>query len=142
MFSNAAKLRVEHHEIAALLMQLEVAVMQADPMPEQQLVVLRNDLVRVLTAHLAVEDEVVYPELLRHPDPAIASLARELQSEMGGLANRFAQYSSEWTASRVEQDWVGFCRATKAIIAEFNERIAREDHELYALLDRLHRKAA
>lgn len=72
-----------------------------------------------LTAHLATEDEAIYPLLIASPDQGAASAAREAVAQ-------FATLAAEWDAF--------FARSTRAAIARDEDAFARD----YArLLDRL-----
>ena len=91
-----------------------------------------------LKAHLAKEDKELYPELQAAGDPKLAEMAAAFQSEMGGLAGAFESFIETWRSiEAIEDDPEGFVRASEEILDALNDRINRENRELYALADRL-----
>lgn len=100
---------------------------------------LRQALMRLggqLSVHLAMEDKGLYPKLRGHTDPAIASLAAQYETEMGGLKATFVAYSERWLRSAAIGDAPEvFLTETEALFAALGKRIDRENNELYALVD-------
>jgi hypothetical protein len=62
--------------------------------------------------------------------------------EMGGLAAQFATFSEAWGATEIGRDWLGYRRAATDMIGALARRIARENRELFPLLDGAASKAA
>jgi hypothetical protein len=60
---------------------------------------------------------------------------------MGGLAAAFMTYAEKWGSLEIERDWSGYCRETAAIAEVLTQRITRENHELYPLVEKLDRAA-
>jgi len=90
----------------------------------------------VLKVHLEMEDNNMYPRLLEHRDAAVRSMAAEYQRTMGDLAPAFIEYYDRWTETAIEGDRRGFAEATKGIAAALAARIALENDNLYAMVDR------
>ena len=114
---------------------------QTNAPPQLQLFILRRELASTLIGHLKTEDWVLYPSLVASADAQIASTARTFSEQMGGLAAEFIAYSEKWNANAIAADWAGYCRASRAILDALNHRIARENRELYPLLEALDRAA-
>jgi hypothetical protein len=66
------------------------------PPPSDDEVELLLRRVSKLQAHLAMEDEHLYPKLLTHADEAVRDLARQYVDEMGGLRERIRDYDRRW----------------------------------------------
>ncbi len=139
--SDLAKLREEHAELMRLVRRLEAFIARPSPPAQSELFDLRTALSSALIAHLKAEDWVLYPQLLASEDAAIASTARSFNDEMGGLAQAYTVYAEKWTAGMIQFDWDGYCRESRTICASLVIRIAREDQELYPLLERLDKAA-
>lgn len=139
--SELAKLREEHSQIMMIVRALEVLISRPGPPPQLDLFAIRRDLSAVLIAHLKAEDWALYPRLLASRDPRIAATARRFSKEMGGLAASYAGYSEKWHASAIGADWPGNCRESRELFDALGNRIARENRELYPLLEKLDRAA-
>ena len=98
-------------------------------------------LAATLIAHLKSEDWARYPELLRHPEAAVAATAHRFNDEMGGLASAFAVYSNRWTTMTIQSNWTGFCSESRAIVEALSRRIECEANELYPLAERSQKAA-
>jgi hypothetical protein len=91
-----------------------------------------------LQQHLALEDRNLYPRLLVHPDEQVRLTAQIYQAEMGNIGWDFEVLDSRWDhLERAEKDFAAFSREVGNLLDRVDHRIAREDHGLYALVDRL-----
>lgn len=95
-----------------------------------------SELVGNLKFHLASEDEVLYPTLLKQPDPRTAETADRFMKEMGRIGATLADLNSKWTAAYIQEN-----RAFKAewdsMLGALADRIKRENSELYPLADKI-----
>ena len=114
---------------------------QPNAPPQLPLFILRRKLASTLIGHLKTEDWVLYPSLVASADAQIASTARTFSEQMGGLAAAFIGYSDKWNANAIAADWPGYCRESRAILDALTHRIARENRELYPLLEAVHKVA-
>lgn len=118
-------LRTQHVEISTITRELTHAITHA--VQPTGIGHLRWRLARLLLAHLALEDRIVYPALQRLDDPARREEAARMQQEMGDLAGRFATYTSAWSDDRIAREWPLFCNETRLILNALNTRIALEE---------------
>jgi iron-sulfur cluster repair protein YtfE (RIC family) len=135
-------LREEHARLIEILGRLEVALAQSAPPPAAELFALRRELTAALVGHLKTEDWMVYPRLIASRDKEVAATARAMADEMGGLAAEFAAFSEVWGATEIARDWAGYRRAATLMIGTLARRIARENRELYPLIEAAFAKAA
>ena len=105
--------------------------MPADPL---RLLAVRREFGRVLGAHLAREDWVIYPSLLTDARPEVRALARRLADDALAFTTAFRAYCRNWTTVKIAEDWRGFGKATRAILARLEHRVAAEDRDLYPLV--------
>jgi hemerythrin-like domain-containing protein len=90
-----------------------------------------------LTVHIAMEDEVLYPELLRHDDPAVRAMARLYMEEMGSLGRIISGYKNAWpSSSAIGKDPDAFIIQTKAMFASLTKRIEKENTRLYPAIEK------
>ncbi len=127
---RADRLILEHMELASIAADL-LRRAEARPIDLTSIAASRWSLSRQLLAHLATEDRLLYPMLRRSPDRAAAALADRFANELGGLADTFKDYMRHWTAERIMHDPDGFERDTRALSKQLDERIRREEAELY-----------
>lgn len=91
-----------------------------------------------LLVHLAVEDRLLYPEILHCADPAVRAVGQRFLEEMGPISQAFKSYSIRWgTQGAIQSEPAAFVAETKSILAAVEERIRREDRELYPLAEKL-----
>lgn len=89
-----------------------------------------------LTAHLSMEDKVLYPKLYQHPDQMVQEKAKSFFDEMGGLSQVFVDYCNKWdTEEVIQNDSAMFISETQGLFAALANRIDREDNELYPMAD-------
>ena len=94
-----------------------------------------NVLAGKLKIHLITEDDYLYPKLMSGDDSRIRGTAERFYSEMGGLSETFAEYKSKYNISpRILGNIEGYIKDTKAVLEALQNRMKKEDHELYILL--------
>lgn len=94
--------------------------------------------IQALRSHLAMEDRGIYPQLLVHKSEQIRLMAQIYQAEMGSLGRDFDALVRQWEdLSRIELTPLDFARVLNDMLDRLEHRMEREDHGLYALVDRL-----
>jgi iron-sulfur cluster repair protein YtfE (RIC family) len=139
---DIAQLREEHAHLIEILGRLEAVLARSAPPPAMELFALRRELTAALVGHLKTEDWMVYPRLIASRDKAVAATARAMADEWGGLAAEFAAFSEAWGATEITLDWAGYRRAATLMIGALARRIARENRELYPLIEAAVARAA
>jgi hemerythrin-like domain-containing protein len=136
---DVAELKRQHDEIAKVAAKLDQAV-AIHSLP-QAVGGLRWQLARLLMAHLALEDHILYPTMQRATDPETRATVARFSTEMGGLAERFSAYMRDWSDDRVVSQWNDFCGETRAILTALRARVDQENGVLYPLAARIESKA-
>lgn len=94
-----------------------------------------NKLAGLLNVHLLSEDEFMYPALKASADSEIRAMAESYSHEMGDLVTEFSAYKNSYnTKNKVLADINEFIPATKAILNKINNRMNKEDNNLYNLI--------
>lgn len=123
----------QHKEILELVQGI-TGLLDPDSIQKES-VQLRKDLSTLagkLSIHLAMEDQALYPQLLRSPDKQIVQTAHTFSHQMGDLKESFREYIKSWpTATAIAGDPTGFIKETEAMFAALLNRIQREDQKLY-----------
>ncbi|HEV2270463.1 MAG TPA: hemerythrin domain-containing protein [Steroidobacteraceae bacterium] len=137
--SNTERYRAQHAEIMRLATDLKrhlsPAALAADPGPARHIL---SELSGKLLMHLAAEDNVLYPQMLKSTDAKARALAQRFVAEMQPITDAFKQYAVRWAnAKSIQAGAESFVRETNRIMTVLNERIRREHTELYSLADSL-----
>lgn len=123
----------DHHEAIRSLLDLfpEAAPVQAKAVAD-----LIARLARVLSRHLKLEDDFLYPALLASEDPALRETALRYRQEMGGLRHDFDALLAEWSgANAIEQRPEEFLVSWLAFKRRLEVRMAKEDQNLYEIAE-------
>ena len=89
-----------------------------------------------LGAHLAMEDNVLYPKLLEHDDPNVKKITQEFIGEMGDLSVVFKNYVGRWQkAQDIKEKSTDFIKETNEVFAALGTRVEKENTILYPILD-------
>jgi iron-sulfur cluster repair protein YtfE (RIC family) len=134
MIESIAVARLEHDYLTTLARELAAVVARPEAMEPAALYYLRRRFAQALSRHLEREDRILYPLVIAGNDPVAAETARRLREENGALAEEFADYGRRWTAAAVQADWRCFGLETHDLLIDLQQRIAREETELYPRL--------
>ena len=133
--SDLNRFRAEHENLEVIAGRLSEMIAQDAPPSSRELYVVRMELASALIHHLKSEDWMLYPRLLVSSDRGVADVARAFSKEMGGLAKAFSDYAQHWGANVIEGNWEGYQRETAKILDALTLRMAREERDLYPLLE-------
>lgn len=134
--SSTRLFRTQHEELGRLMAELRTHLRPGPP--GKGAFDAFQAFAEKLKAHLALEDRGLYPQLLNHPHDQVRLTAQIYQAEMGNLGQEFGTLEARWASvARLEADPAGFAREVEALFERVERRISREDHGLYALVDRL-----
>ncbi|PAL20149.1 hemerythrin domain-containing protein [Sphingopyxis sp. GW247-27LB] len=131
------RLRAEHAELARLSRQLADLLEASAAPPSTEIEPIRAQLRDTLTRHLKCEDWALYPRLRAAGETDAARLARDFADAMGHVADDYDAYDRRWPPARVAAEWPAFRAESRAMLAALDERMERENRELYPLVDRL-----
>lgn len=91
-----------------------------------------------LREHLAMEDRGIYPRLLAHGAEQVRLMAQIYQAEMGSLGRDFDALARQWDhQAQTAVVAPALIQEVKDMLDRLEQRMDREDHGLYALVDRL-----
>jgi len=94
-----------------------------------------NKLAGVLRIHLSSEDRYLYPVLMCSEVESTRELVESFDRSMGGLSNAFISFKLSYnTAFAIEKDYDEFRSQLGKVFEKLENRLDREDHELYPLV--------
>jgi len=132
-------LRLQHATMAEIVNRISTQL-KADVVAANAEDIRKNisTLAGKLSVHLAMEDQVLYPKLLKHENPNVAAVARRYIAELGGIKEAFQQYNQKWlTPASIQAKPQEFIEDTASLFRLLNKRIEQENNELYELVDSL-----
>lgn len=137
--ARTAKFREQHEDILRTAGEIERCL---DPTTlardANRVGTLIAELAGKVSVHLAMEDKGLYPSLERHPSARVRMTAATYQREMGGLAEVFGAYIARWRdRAKIRDHSEEFARETQQVFQALSARIARENDELYVLLEQM-----
>jgi iron-sulfur cluster repair protein YtfE (RIC family) len=132
-------LRQQHgaaEDMAATILSLVSSYRdEYDAIPIARLIGKLNVLLRV---HLAYEDTVLYPLMMRSGDGEAAALAHLFSEETGAIAPRFEDFVRRWSRpTAIDAMFDLFQEEATALFAALAARIERENDLLYPLAERM-----
>lgn len=132
-------LRRQHSDILKSCAEIERAITaECGDTSADQIVTALRQLTGQLKVHLSMEDRVMYPYLIAHKDRNISDLAKRYQAEMGGLVQDYTAFITLYGQSEaIKHNYDDFTAAVKGVFAALRTRIAREDDELYVMVDKV-----
>ena len=132
---DMSKFEQQHEQILQSIEQLRDLIragVEANAAPIAALLTAMSSTIRL---HLAVEDSVLYPALLRSPDASVRDLAQRYQSEMSGLLTAFSAFVGKWRGpGRIAELPQMFRDEANGVFRALHDRIGRENRELYPAL--------
>lgn len=134
--ANIENLERQHEDIQQLFTlfkkQLNTPILDANV---DELVKSINTLAGKLKIHMGTEDRFLYPELSASENPRLKALSKSYNSEMLSLSETFNVYKNQYnTRSKILANTTGFLTHSRDILKQLEDRISKEDRELYPLL--------
>ena len=91
-----------------------------------------------IIVHLRMEDDVLYPTLLKSADADVREKTARFQAEMAQLSREFVAFCARWMkVGALGENPRVFQREWHEMVLALRERLNREDDDLYAEFDRL-----
>ncbi len=136
--SKSQRYRDQHNEILDIAKQIGALLNPADLTAKHaEVSKLLNALAGKIKIHLSVEDQNLYPSLVKHSDSKVRELATSFSKEMIPITEAFTKYYAKWSVgSAVTKDPNGFITETKGIFTALDKRIQKENTVLYVEFDK------
>lgn len=88
-----------------------------------------------LKIHLSTEDKFLYPDMLKSMEVEVVKIAKDYISEMGNLFEVFMEFKEKYnTKNKILNNKVEFIKTASGVLSSVNNRILKEDRQLYPLL--------
>ncbi len=89
-----------------------------------------------ISVHLAMEDNALYPTLLKNSNEDIRRLTQKYIDEMGNIKEAVGNYIQKWrNPVSIKDNPPEFIKETQGIFEALAHRIERENNELFPLVD-------
>jgi iron-sulfur cluster repair protein YtfE (RIC family) len=97
-----------------------------------------RSLSRVITAHLGVEERVLYPTLFKHDAPEIVAMAHDYRDGMQGIIEAFTDFSNAWSDDfKIKRDPEGFRSHANIALKALHQRMQKENRHFYPTIEAL-----
>lgn len=135
--SPIQRFHAQHADLYRLIDQIETLLhAPATASPAEAIRTAFHQLSAKLRLHLALEDDALYPRLIREGNPQLGNLAQQFQQEMSGLRATYEAFLSQWLHSGAfNRDPAGFAAAVQSLFIPLKDRLHREDMRLYPLAE-------
>jgi hemerythrin-like domain-containing protein len=128
----------QHNEIIEIVTEIDQNLDNQILMEKsEETASLLNLLAGKLTAHLTMEDKVLYPKSMSNPSLEIKKTTKEFMDEMGSLSSVFKSYVAKWQDSNdIKEKADDFIIETKNLFQALGQRVEKENNILYPLADK------
>jgi hemerythrin-like domain-containing protein len=139
-YPNMISIEMLRKQHADILEQVDAIVKslkenKVDPSIERVRELLAN-LSTELELHLLIEDDILYPVLLKDSRESIRNVAHMFVIELSGLKEAFKKYKAKWANHKtIAESLESFISETKALVTLLRKRIDKENNELFPLLE-------
>jgi iron-sulfur cluster repair protein YtfE (RIC family) len=136
--SKTKRFRDQHAELLNIAYKIS-AFLTPDELGKEakEVRTLLSTLFTLLSTHLAMEDNIVYPILLKSADEKVKTLAQKFSAEMGTISIVLKRYRNNWpNAESIQQNPKIFIIETNELFGVLSKRIESEDNELYNAFDK------
>ncbi len=87
----------------------------------------------LLTPHLAIEDEQIYPLLLASDDAGQRIMAEEAIYAFASVASDWSTFVATWSEAAIAADRPGFVIGLQALLDTLQQRVKAENEILYPM---------
>ena len=107
-----------------------------DAFNEEMMRELLTNLSAELELHLLIEDDLLYPALIKDSTESIRNIAHIFSNELGGVEETFKRYKAKWIGQgTIAESLEAFISETEAMEKLLRNRIDKENNELFPLLE-------
>ncbi len=125
-------LKRQHEEIAQILSDIKSYIKQDIAKEALEISSKISNLAGKLKVHLNTEDQYMYPQLLKSSNHEVRTTAQAYIDEMGTISTEFMAYKERFnTRTKITNDIALFVSESQRIFDLLEERIAKEDSNLY-----------
>lgn len=133
--SNLDPFFAEHQRLRACNVEMATLARQLDPPSVDELNDARWRFSRTLLRTLTLKDRMIYPRLRLHADPVARAVAERFCQSTSVDYERFAAHTKRFPPDTVVRDWRAYAVAVRLRTAELENRMDREERDLFPLLD-------
>ena len=91
-----------------------------------------------LGLHLLIEDDLLYPALMKYSKETISDIANRFVIELGGVKEAFKKYNAKWASHETIPECLEeLISETEAIAAMLKKRIDKENNKLFPCIEKL-----
>ena len=88
-----------------------------------------------ITAHVAMEVEILYPRLLQHPDQDVRELAAKMMPRVKDISDGYFTFQNAWSPERIRTNPEAFQRQVRFVADVLRQSTLHEEANLYERID-------
>lgn len=135
---NIDKMKIQHAEIIHKISQLRELSRAGVTAHAQEIAQTIISMSSVIKVHLSAEDQFLYPYLEKVNDQKLKTMSVNFQREMADIVGEYEKFSRRWnTANKLTNCDEAFRRDANVVLRKVHERMQREDHHFYPLVEQL-----
>ncbi len=127
------RLRAEHQQLHDLSDVILGLITSSSVDHDSRLQPYWQEFHSLLIRHLKCEDWILYPRLQSCADSELAAMAASLFREVGGLSAQLERFDAMWTDEARRDDWQGYARDMRSILALVDHRSEHEEQKLFPM---------
>lgn len=131
---HVQRLIAEHTQLAQMGQALIALLDRPEPPSAEILSEHRWNIARTVLRHLPTEERYVYRRLDEHRRPEAIRIAQRFRDDLANTYEPFKAHSERWTIDAALADWTTYRVATRRLILMLDDRMQREEAELYPQL--------
>ena len=135
--SNLNMLKRQHRDVLTIINNIETLIMNDNlAVYAKDISYNLNILAGKLKMHLISEDKFLYPQLMNSNKEDVWNIAHAFNYEMGSVSESFASFVQRYNVpDKILNNKEGFIAESKIIFDIIKNRIDKEDHKLYPLIE-------
>lgn len=135
---NIDKFKSQHVEILSRIASLRklthAGIEENAPEIARELISMST----IVKGHLAIEDRILYPSLLKDEGAAMAAMSKTYREEMKGIASAYIAFARHWsTPAQLFADPQKFRDEANTVLKTVHRRIVKENTEFYPAIEAL-----
>jgi hypothetical protein len=127
--------RTQHAVLRRLADELLALLDKQSPLDGTEVRAALDRIGAAVTAHVAMEVEVMYPRLLEHADAEVRELAAKMIPRVKDISDGYFTFQNAWSPERIRTNPEAFQRQVRFVADVLRQSTLHEEANLYERID-------
>lgn len=127
--------RTQHAVLRRLTDELLALIDRQSPLDGPAVRAVLERIGAAITAHVAMEVEILYPPLLEHPDQDVRELAAKMMPRVKDISDGFFTFQNAWSPALIRANPDAFQRQVRFVADVLRQSTLHEEANLYERID-------